>query len=1715
MACICANLLFPAPAWSSGAPPTAATSIQTGKQILFVEDNVADYRELIGNGTDHMDVVVLDGERDGLRQIAQALETRRDIAGLHLISHGAPGSLQLGSLQLGREQLNERGADLGIIRAALRRDADILLYGCNVAEGKAGQDFIGALAGRTGARVAASSNLTGAATQGGDWMLEARTGPLRSAALAFPAYRHVLPTVAGTLSIAANLPNNNFTVPKFVDSHAASQTPFPNIEYEIYFANAGNTPTGNVTNFNLGGPGGSMLIFDTGTTVGALIIKSQSNRLFGLSSFRIQDAQGAGSVYTATAYRGGTPGVTSTFSADPSGLSSVINLPSAGFGNVDEIRITSDGGIGTPNTLFQEGFNTFTFVNPSGNANLSALSATAGALVPGFAAATTAYTIAVPNATASTTITPTVDTPGTTVTVNGVTVASGAASGAIALNVGANTITTIVTALDGSTTKTYTTTITRAAPPSSNANLSNMAISTGTLTPVFASATTSYTAGVPFTTTSMTLTPTVADGTASVTVNGVATTSGNASGAIALNVGANTITTIVTAQDSSTKTYTTTVTRAAASSSNQLSALSLSSGTLAPVFASGTIGYTATVSNATTSITVTPTVLDASASVTVNGVATTSGNASGAIALAIGSNTITVTVTAQNGTPLSYTVTVTRAGSANADLSALSLSSGTLSPAFAAGTTSYTASVSNATTSLTVTPTVANGSASVTVNGVATTSGNASGAIALAIGSNTITVTVTAQNGTPLSYTVTVTRAGSANADLSALSLSSGTLSPAFAAGTTSYTASVSNATTSLTVTPTVANGSASVTVNGVATTSGNASGAIALNVGANTITTIVTAQDGSTTKTYTVTVTRAASSNNNLSALSTSSGSLSPVFNPATTGYTVSIAAGIASITVTPTTAVGTASITVNGVAVSSGAASGAIAMNPGSNTVTVDVTAQNGATKSYTLTITRALPSTNADLSALSLSSGTLNPAFAASTTSYTASVSNATTSLTVTPTVLDATASVTVNGVATTSGNASGAIALAVGANTVTTIVTAQNGTTTKTYTVTVTRAGSGDANLSALALSGGSLSPAFAPSTTGYTMSIAAATASVTVTPTVNEPNATVTVNGVAVASGNASGAIAMNTGSNTVTVVVTAQNSATRTYTVTVTRAISTNNDLAALALSSDTLNPVFSAAQQSYSATVPNATTSITVTPTVADPTATVTVNGVATTSGNASGAIALNTGANIITVVVTAQDGSPRSYTITVTRNVSSNADLSALALSSGTLSPAFAAGTTNYTASVSNATASLTVTPTVADPTATVTVNGMATISGNASGAIALALGANTITVQVNAPNGAVKTYTITVTRATSANAALSALVPSIGSLSPAFASATTAYAIDLPNSATALSLTPTVADSSATVTVNGAPVASASASAPIALAVGDNTVTIVVTAQNGTAVTTTVKVTRAPLATASLAGLVYTDNNHDGVRDSGETGMAGVTVKLDGTDLDGATVALSTVTGADGGFAFNTIKGGTYTLTELQPAAKRDGRETAGNLGGTVDNSGFDDSAARNQIGNIVIASGQAGSGYLFGEQNSGTLQGFVYVDTNDNGIKDAGETPLSGVRINLSGSATGVATSGTDGSFSFPAIAAGSYSLSRNVADLDGAQYSDGRERAGAAGGKVNDTGFGTLPFQTSISVIDVDGAKLAASGGKLDGYLFGLRKRAATASSCRSSAARCN
>jgi len=193
--------------------------------------------------------------------------------------------------------------------------------------------------------------------------------------------------------------------------------------------------------------------------------------------------------------------------------------------------------------------------------------------------------------------------------------------------------------------------------------------------------------------------------------------------------------------------------------------------------------------------------------------------------------------------------------SLDATLSNLTVSAGTLVPAFTKGHLSYSDAVTSDVASLTVTPTTTNVGATVSVNSLPVASGTPSGAISLNVGATPIPVVVTAEDGTTArTYTITVIRPSS-NADLANLTLSAGTLAPPFAGGVLAYTADVITAGNTITVTPTVADAGATVKVNGASVLSATASPPMSLVVGANPIPVVVTAQDGTTTKSYVVSV--------------------------------------------------------------------------------------------------------------------------------------------------------------------------------------------------------------------------------------------------------------------------------------------------------------------------------------------------------------------------------------------------------------------------------------------------------------------------------------------------------------------------------------------------------------------------------------------------------------------------------------------------------------------------------------------------------------------------------------------------------------------------------------------------------------------------------------------------------------------------------------------
>ena len=389
--------------------------------------------------------------------------------------------------------------------------------------------------------------------------------------------------------------------------------------------------------------------------------------------------------------------------------------------------------------------------------------------------------------------------------------------------------------------------------------------------------------------------------------------------------------------------------------------------------------------------------------------------------------------------------------STDATLSALTLS-GVNFGTFASGTTSYTAQVANSVTQTTVTPTANDSGAShvIKLGGVE----DADGVVSLVVGSNVITIEVTAEDdSTTRTYTVTVTRAAPPSTDstLSALTLSSVDFGT-FDSTTTSYTAQVANSVSQTTVTPAVNDSGASYVVKlGGAT---DADGVTALSVGSNVITIEVTAEDDSTTRTYTVTVTRAEppSTDATLSAL-TLSGVDFGTFASGTTSYTSQVANSVSRTTVTPAVNHSGASYVIKLGAVVD--ADGVIALSVGSNLITVEVTAEDdSATRTYTVAVARAAPaSTDATLSALTLNRVDFGT-FDSTTISYTAQVANSVSRTTVTPTVSDSGASYVIKNGGVT--DADGEVSLNVGSNTITVEVTAEDNSTARVYTVTVTRA-----------------------------------------------------------------------------------------------------------------------------------------------------------------------------------------------------------------------------------------------------------------------------------------------------------------------------------------------------------------------------------------------------------------------------------------------------------------------------------------------------------------------------------------------------------------------------------------------------------------------------------------------------------------------------------
>ncbi|MDD9717145.1 SdrD B-like domain-containing protein [Dinoroseobacter sp. PD6] len=188
-----------------------------------------------------------------------------------------------------------------------------------------------------------------------------------------------------------------------------------------------------------------------------------------------------------------------------------------------------------------------------------------------------------------------------------------------------------------------------------------------------------------------------------------------------------------------------------------------------------------------------------------------------------------------------------------------------------------------------------------------------------------------------------------------------------------------------------------------------------------------------------------------------------------------------------------------------------------------------------------------------------------------------------------------------------------------------------------------------------------------------------------------------------------------------------------------------------------------------------------------------------------------------------------------------------------------------------------------------------------------------------------------------------------------------------------------------------------------------------------------------------TATLGGRYFCDDDKDGLEDSGEPGLAGLTVEL----LDAAgNVVDDTTTGADGSYLFTGLEAGTYSV---RFQADPDGKEFVAQNVGSDDTVDSDVDPSTGVSDPVVVGVGEDVRDVDAGVADPGTaaIAGRLFCDEKDDSV-DNGEPGVGGVEVallNAAGEVIGTATTATDGSYEFTGLNAGDYSV-RFPTEVDG-------------------------------------------------------------------------
>jgi uncharacterized repeat protein (TIGR01451 family) len=199
---------------------------------------------------------------------------------------------------------------------------------------------------------------------------------------------------------------------------------------------------------------------------------------------------------------------------------------------------------------------------------------------------------------------------------------------------------------------------------------------------------------------------------------------------------------------------------------------------------------------------------------------------------------------------------------------------------------------------------------------------------------------------------------------------------------------------------------------------------------------------------------------------------------------------------------------------------------------------------------------------------------------------------------------------------------------------------------------------------------------------------------------------------------------------------------------------------------------------------------------------------------------------------------------------------------------------------------------------------------------------------------------------------------------------------------------------------------------------------------TANNSAADTDHLSVpTPAAIVRGSIGDLVWEDMNYNGVRDSGEAGIANVTVRL--LDANNNVLA-TTLTNSSGNYLFNNLNAGSYKIEVVEPSGYY---ATKANIGGN-DAIDSDVDTTYGRSGVISLSQGENDLTWDAGLYRKASIGDKVWRDVDHDDIQDAGEEGIGGVKVMLysaSGTLMGTTTTNSSGNYKFANLDPGSYYL----------------------------------------------------------------------------------